>query len=566
MQFLYINVIYFMLIPSLFLMFLIVTKKEKLLKHFSQDALNKLSLSNQYLSNKARNIMLFIALILMITSLARPVINEKEHESKQNLHSIVLALDISKSMLANDIYPNRLEFAKKKILNFIDNSKDSSIALILFSKNSYIISPLTIDFNSLNTLIENLDFQKNLTNGTNIYSSLETSNRLLKNSSSKNIVLFTDGADLSDFNKEIIFAKEKKLNIYTLAIGTKQGSPIKEKNGDYLTNKNGDIVTVKLNENIKELALESNGGYIKSSLINDDINSILKDIKSKSLKNEFKDIKHKSYTELFYYPLVLALIFIFIAFSSLPNLKRINSMVILLTLLFITNLELKAYNFDFTHIKNAKEAYNSKEYKKAQKEFEEVDSSYEQQYNLANSLYKQGKFKEAIKYYKTIKNEDINKEAKRLHNLGNSYAKVNDFNNAIKTYEEALKFKNDKETKENLETIKKHLQNKQKKNNKSKQNQKKQNNQKKDKQEQKNNSNQKKEKKESSKKQSEENKKTEENKKQEKQKLQKEADKKENISSKEEKRWLNKLNEHKTRTIMKKVENENSKGSYNSPW
>ena len=84
---------------------------------FSKNALEKLSVSNQYFSNKARNITLFLSLIFMIIALARPVTNEKINDVKSELNAVVIAIDVSKSMNAIDIYPNRLEFAKTKLLN-----------------------------------------------------------------------------------------------------------------------------------------------------------------------------------------------------------------------------------------------------------------------------------------------------------------------------------------------------------------------------------------------------------------------------------------------------------------
>ena len=124
----------------------------------------------------------------MIFALARPVTNEKIHETKQELNAIVVAIDVSKSMMANDIYPNRLEFAKKKVLDIIELSKTNALGVILFAKSSFILSPVTQDFSSLKILIKNLDTGINFDNGTDIYSTLETTNKLLENYTSKNLI------------------------------------------------------------------------------------------------------------------------------------------------------------------------------------------------------------------------------------------------------------------------------------------------------------------------------------------------------------------------------------------
>ncbi|MGB5791994.1 VWA domain-containing protein [Poseidonibacter sp.] len=155
MQFLYPNVLFLMLLPAFILMFLLLKKQTLLTQHFSKQILEKLSIKNQYLSSKSRTFILFLSLFCMIIALSRPVSNEKIHESKQELIPILIAIDVSKSMLANDIYPNRLEFARKKVLDIIDNQTNFAIGVILFAKSSFILSPLTQDFISLKTLVNN---------------------------------------------------------------------------------------------------------------------------------------------------------------------------------------------------------------------------------------------------------------------------------------------------------------------------------------------------------------------------------------------------------------------------
>jgi len=584
LQFLYPNVLFFMLIPAFFLLFFIAKKKDLFSTYFSEEILTKLSVSNRYFSNKARNVTLVLALIFMLIALSRPVTNEKEHKSKQELNSIVIALDISKSMLATDIYPNRLTLAKKKVLDIIDNSKDSAIAIVLFAKKSFIISPLSQDYNSLKTLVKNIDTGVNFDNGTNIYSTLEITNKLLRNAKNKNLILLSDGADKSNFQEEINFANKNNINIYTLALATKKGSPIKVKDNEYLTNNQGQIITVKLNENIKELSLQTNGGYITFSTSKDDINAILKDITSKSKKNEFEAKKIKTYTELFYYPLALAIVLLLIAFSSLPKLKNFrktsaNILILALTLCFTKDLQ--ASVFDFKHIEEANKHYDKQNFKEAQKEYEKINDSIQKEYNIANSLYKQGKYKEAEKKYQNIKTEDRDLNFNRLHNLGNSQAKAGKYEEAIKSYEEALKIKNENQTKENLETIKKALENKKQKqennqnqNSKDKQQKKQEKKSNKEKNQknnnsQQNNSSKDKDKNEKKEEEQKENSQKTNDKKNEKEKSnESQINKKSNdkfISDNEEKKWLKQLDNQKAKTLMKEVESSKEDNSSN-PW
>lgn len=558
-----------MLIPAFILMFFIITKKNSFDKYFSKEVLEKLSVSNQYFSNKARNITLFMSLIFMIIALARPVADEKVHESKQELNAVVIAIDVSKSMLANDIYPNRLEFAKKKLLDIIEQSKTNALGVILFAKSSFLLSPITQDFTSLKILVENLDTGINFDNGTNIYSTLETTEKLLKDFKNRNLILLSDGADKKDFSEEIEFAKKKNINIYTIATATTKGSAIKLRDGNYLVDKNGNIITVKLNENIKKLSLETNGAYINYSLDSNDITQILKEINSKSKKQEFEEKRFKTYTELFYYPLGFGIFLLLIAFSSLPKLmlkSKKNIVSILLLAFCLNNEKLNAISFDFQTIEEANKAYNEQNYNKAANAYESVKKSEEASYNLANSLYKEGKFKEAINEYKNIQSDNKDLNYQKLHNLGNSYVKAKNLQEAKKTYEEALKIKNDKQTKENLDLVNKALE-KEKQKNKGDKNKKedKKKEQDKDKKDSKKDDSENKEK-QKDKKQKEQDKdsKAKEN---DKKKEKSNPNKKQNeISDLEEQKWLKQLENQKTNSLMKKMESKKEDSNSQNPW
>lgn len=556
-----------MLIPTIILAFLLLTKKSSLEKNFSKEALEKLTIKNNHLNNKQRTTIFFIAIILMTLSLARPVIDKKEQNFKQKTISYIIAIDVSKSMFAQDLKPNRLTFAKQKALQLIEKSKDKAIGVILFSNSSYILSPLTQDFISLKTLVENLDLSLNFDNGSSILSALKTSKKLLKDSTSKNIVLLSDGSDKDNFSNEIEYANDNKLKIYTITTA-KEKSPILLKKGTYLTDKKGNIVTVGLNEKIKELSFQTDAAYINYTLNHHDINAILDELTQNSIKDNISSRKFKTYTELFYYPLILTLILLFIAFSSMPKIKKI----IPLFLICFFNYEINASVMDFQTIDKATNAYKNKEYKKASKEFQKLDGISETNYNLANSYYKQQKYKKALTEYKKVKTTNKELEYKKLHNLGNTYTKLNNLENAVLMYEDALKIKKDAQTQENLEIVKKALkkkEQKQKQNKKSKDN-KKENKDSKKKQDDKKSTNKNKEKKQ---KESENNSsKKASNKKEKNDKLKKEKNKskkkisKQEISDLEERKWLNQLKNQKMKVLLKKDFSEKKDTTKQQEW
>ncbi len=222
-------------------------------------------------------------------------------------------------MMATDIYPNRISLAKEKLKQIIAMSQNTTIGVLLFAKDSFVLSPVTEDFISLNYIVKNLETDLNFPNGSNIFATLDATNYMLEDFNVKNLIILSDGGNSNDFKEEIEYAQDKNIAVYTIGVATKKGAVIPDKQGGYLTNEDGNIVTVTLNESIKNLSLQTNGGYVDFSLDNSDVKAILNRINTQSQKEELSVQKFKTYTELFYYPLALGLFFFLLAWSSLPT-------------------------------------------------------------------------------------------------------------------------------------------------------------------------------------------------------------------------------------------------------
>jgi Ca-activated chloride channel family protein len=604
MEFLHPNVFYILMIPLIVLFVLLTTSKSGINKYFSVEILEKLSVKSGMIDKKGRNFLYFLVLLLFIVALSRPVIDKKEQNIKQNLIPIVIGLDVSKSMLATDIFPNRISMAKKKLQGIINHAKNTTIGVVLFAKDSFILSPVTEDFVSLQYIVNNLDTNVNFTNGSNIFSLLEATKYMLEDFKVKNLIILSDGGNNSEYKNELEYAKENNIVVYSIGMATKSGAPIPNENG-YMTNKNGDIVTVKLNDSIRQFSLKSNGGYIDFTLDDTDLKAIINRINIESEKEELNLQKIKIYTELFYYPLALGLFLLLVAMSSLPtiNFKNKNKIISLLFMsifIFIPKTS-NAYTFNFENIQSANEAYKNKEYNKASDDYSKVSTNTQSLYNLANSLYKEGKYEDAIKVYDKVVTTDKELESKKLHNLGNSYVKINDLEKAKEFYLKSLKIKDDKETRENLEIIKKELekqnqkkeQEKEKKEDKNKENkengkndEKSDNDKNQESKENKNDENKNEENKEEKNKKDKQSEQKNENKKtQEKeevkeknstkepksdndtQELKENNTKKDELTDREEKKWMQMLQNQKTPIYLQKVNTQ--KGSSNDeqqPW
>ena len=587
MDFLYINVLYFMLIPFFILAYLISSQKDSFEKLFSKEIIENLRVTNQGMSKNSRNILFFASIFFMIIALSRPVMNEQEQSIKQELNAIVVAIDVSKSMLAQDLYPTRLDMAKLKLEKIIEKSKHNALGLVIFAKSAFILSPITQDFNSLKYIVKNFDSKIDFNNGSNIYAMLEASNKLFKNYEHKNIILLSDGGNNTSYKDEIDFLEKNKLNLYTISLASNKPTPIPTKDG-YMTDSNGDIITIKRNESIKKLSFINTGAYVNYTLNDKDVDAVLNDIFTKIEKDKISSKKYKIYTELFYYPLGLALLLLLLSFSSFRSIKSLSSIskALVLSLLIFSSSNLKAGLFDFQTINQANEDYKNKDYKKAQKQYEKIKNSEESLYNQANAAYKQKDYKKALELYDktfTYKNEDL--EYKKLHNMGNTYVNLNKLEEAKESYEKALKIKENKETKENLETVKKELEKKKKENKKNQENKKDSKKSKENKKDKKKKDSKNKEQKDGDKsKNKKDNKKNQEKKKDSKES--KENKKPENKDSKgekseskkssknikkniisdlEEKKWLKQLENKQVPILLRKVQSKEENKS-SSPW
>ena len=304
-------------IPFVILLFFFVKKYSFDERLFSKRVLEKLAPKGVEKLSTWKEYFLILAIIFSIIALARPYIKGKDIKVSTKSYDIIVGFDISNSMLCDDIYPNRLTFAKQKFYQFLDDLKTQRVGVLGFTSEAFLIAPPTTDYESLKFLVKNMQTDYISLKGTNILNLLTSANSMLKKSNKKAVLLFTDGGDKKDYSKEIEYAKTHNLKVYVYAIATKKGGVIKTDNG-VLKDKNGNIVIVRLNPAIKELALKSGGAYEKYSLKNNDIKSLVK-IMRDSFKNSAtkKEKVIKNNKEIFYIPLLLSILLFFMANFSI---------------------------------------------------------------------------------------------------------------------------------------------------------------------------------------------------------------------------------------------------------
>lgn len=256
---------------------------------------------------------LVVSFIFVLISLYAPKIsNDILHPDTNKALDFTVAFDISDSMLCKDVYPDRLGFAKNKFYDILKYPTTHTISLIAFAKEPYLISLGTKDYKALKYLVQNIKLDTIDTKGSSILGALRATNKISRSKKVKKLLIFTDGGDKTDFNKEIKYAREHNISVYIYSVATALGADIKIK-GNTVKEPNGDIVVSHENQFIYTLSKHTNGLYAHHSLDRDDIKLFLKDMASKDASQAKEDIGFDEKTEFFYLPLLISLLLFIMA-------------------------------------------------------------------------------------------------------------------------------------------------------------------------------------------------------------------------------------------------------------
>jgi Ca-activated chloride channel family protein len=251
---------------------------------------------------------------LMIIALLGPSFGSSKKEIKVIGKDIMIAIDLSESMNANDIQPSRLEKIKFELKKIIDEFNSDRIGIIMFSNEAYIQCPLTYDKNALNLFIETLNTGLVPNSGTDFGPPLDLSldkllaDKIQENDKSKIIILISDGEDFGENTYEIVDKiKESSIKLFTVGIGTAKGTRITLRNGLFKKDKDGKEVITKLNStSLKKIANETKGKYFEISNQRNQINGMIYEIKK--IKGDLIDSKSIDVTKnKYFYFLFVAL-------------------------------------------------------------------------------------------------------------------------------------------------------------------------------------------------------------------------------------------------------------------
>ena len=245
----------------------------------------------------------FVALCFMVLLLARPQFGSKMETVKRQGVETIIALDISNSMLAEDVAPNRLEKSKNIISRLVDSFSDDKVGLIVFAGDAFIQLPITSDFISAKMFLESITPDLIARQGTNIKAAIDMGTRSFtpKEGVGKAIIIITDGENHEGGAKEAAkAAADKGMMVYVMGVGSPEGAPIPaERAGDFRRDKGGNVIVTKLNEQMcKEIAAAGNGVYIRIDNTNNAQRLLQKEI-DKLAKADIETTTYSEYNEQF---------------------------------------------------------------------------------------------------------------------------------------------------------------------------------------------------------------------------------------------------------------------------
>ena len=293
----------FWLIIPLIILFIVSKRRyrQKLTSFMSQKM--QVRLASSYSPRKAllKRILQTISLVFLILAMVNPKVGTRLVEVKREGIDIVVAVDLSKSMLAEDITPNRLKKTKHVVRNFIRNLKGDRIGLVGFTSQAFTQCPLTTDYSAALMFLDIMDTSLLPQGGTSLAEAIRTASGSFNDEEKKHklIILISDGEDHEENISEAVKeAVDEGITIYTVGIGSIDGVPIPDKGG-FLKDDEGNTVITRLNEmDLRKVAKEGNGNFYISTPTEGELSEIFKDI-SRIEKKEFNSKMFEDFEDRF---------------------------------------------------------------------------------------------------------------------------------------------------------------------------------------------------------------------------------------------------------------------------
>ena len=420
-------------------------RQASLEKFVAQQLIGRLTGNISTTRRHLKKLLILVAVFLCFGALARPQVGSQWVDVKRKGIDLLFALDTSKSMLAEDIKPNRLQRASLAIQDFVEKLNGDRVGLLPFAGTAYLMCPLTIDYQAFFNSLSAVNTDLIPLGGTNIAAVIDKAVETLDNAANhKILIILTDGENLQgDAIQAAEAAAKKGLSIYTIGIGTSKGELIPVKTGSgqgFVTDSAGNFVTSKLDAKTLEQIAEKTGGlYAPLGLAGEGLATIYQKKLALIPKEDIAERRHKVPIERFEWPVALAVILLMIELLigerkvaiRLPVLPSFKSLwhrlklkraakVLGLVLLLLANMHGKGYASE------GEDAYKRGDYLQSsqyyQKKLKGKPDDPQLLYNFGTAAYKNNMYDDAIAAFSgALKSDQIDLQKKAYYNRGNSY-------------------------------------------------------------------------------------------------------------------------------------------------
>ena len=398
---------------------------------------------------------LLTALALLIVMVARPQFGTKiSHEKRTGIETII-AMDISNSMLAEDVAPSRLDRSKMMVENLVDNFTNDKIGLIVFAGDAFIQLPITSDYVSAKMFLSSIDPSMIATQGTDIAAAVSMASHSFTQEEGvgKAIIVITDGEDHEGGALEAAKeAKERGQRVYVLGVGSTKGAPIPTGDGDYMKDNTGQTVMTGLNEEMCRQIAEAGGGAYIHVENNSSAQEKLDEELDKLSKKEIESTIYSDYDEQFQAVGIIVLLLLIIEICMMevrnPLLKNVSlfkrkKAITLVALLLVSSVV--CAQSDRQYVRKGNKQYDAGNFAEAEvlyrKAIEQNPRNPQAVYNLGLTLMRQQKDSAAIQQFMEAGKLETNplRRAMAYHNAGVICQGKKMYGEAIDVYKEALR-------------------------------------------------------------------------------------------------------------------------------
>ncbi|MCS6934531.1 MAG: VWA domain-containing protein [Chitinophagales bacterium] len=261
--------------------------------------------------NPLKFVLLALAYVFIVLGFANPQLGTRQEKVTRRGIDVVIALDVSNSMLCEDIKPNRLIRAKNFISNFIEHLRNDRVALVVFAGKAYLQMPLTVDFSAARMFLNSIHTNMIPTQGTHIGEAIEMARQALQSDDdkgmSKVLIIISDGEDNEGGVEEALEnALSENIHIFTVGVGTETGAPIPVGN-DYKRDQDGNIVLTKMNEAmLRDIASRAKGKYYRLNSGKEEAQAIIREL-GKMTTSQYDEMVFTDFDHQFQWMLGIAL-------------------------------------------------------------------------------------------------------------------------------------------------------------------------------------------------------------------------------------------------------------------